>query len=268
MKCRYSPRDKGRALLAWPRTDPIGATWHEDVDSLLIKGNSTYGARPKSRRTAESMRLDGGRSHSGKQIIAVSRTSWTSLHSMRETTQMNKYGLLAQEHWQRYAPNRYASLDNPQEYFTEMGEAISNEIEAISDHLQRQLPKNLEFMDRLGQMNMIRHQAEETVLGELVYSVETETDIFAELSNLLGQLPTPDLLDQHLEALEAAMEREAEMEGWDEVSYTPEADATKEWAEKIRPLLIDVNQVDQMSEAQARDHLLALQNLPEPESNW
>ena len=152
----------------------------------------------------------GARSYSGKQIILVSRTTWTSLHSMRETTQMNKYGLLAQEHWQRYAPNRYESLDNPQEYFTEMGEAISNEIEVISDHLQRQLPKNLEFMDRLGQMNMIWYQAEEAVLGELVYSVETETDVYEELSDLLGQLPPPDLLDQHLEALEDAMEREAD----------------------------------------------------------
>lgn len=58
------------------------------------------------------------------------------------------------------------------------------------------------------------------------------------------------------------------MEGWDEVSSAPEAEASKNWAEKIRPLLIDVNQVDQMTKAQARDHLLARLNLPEPESNW
>ena len=238
-------------MLPWSRKNPIGRTCYDDVENLLSKRRSVCRERPRL-----------------KQIIEESRSNWAPLEPPREATQMNKYGLLAQEHWQRYAPNRYASLENPAEYFAELGEAISDEIAAISGHLQRQLPNDLEFMDRLGQMNMIRHQAEEKVLSELVYSVEVETGIFEELSELLGQLPTPMMLDQFLEGLEEAMEYQAEMDGDSEVIYTPEAVATKEWAAKIRPLLIDVNEIDNMSEAQARDHLLALQSLPKPEDNW
>lgn len=268
MRCRYSNENNGRALLAWPRTHSIGEPWHDDVDIPLTKGNWTCGDHPRLKQMNESKPQGGGLSRSAKQIIAESKSTWISLQPPRKAAQMNKFGLLAQEHWQRHAPNRYANLDDPVEYFTELGETISDEIAAITDHLQRQLPNDLEFMDKLGQMNMIRHQAEERVLDELVYSVEVETGIFEELSELLGQLPNQMMLDQHLESLEEAMEREAEMDGDTEVIYTPEAVATKEWAEKIRPLLIDVNKIDSMSEAQARDHLLALRNLPKPQDSW
>lgn len=182
------------------------------MDSLLVKGNSTFGVRAKPRRTAESMRLDGGRC-----AVIQREADYPGVQDDLDIFALDE-GNNADEQVRPTGSRTLAEvrtesvreLGQSQEYFTEMGEAISNEIEAISDHLQRQLPKNLEFMDRLGQMNMIWYQAEEAVLGELVYSVETETDVYEELSDLLGQLPPPDLLDQHLEALEDAMEREAD----------------------------------------------------------
>ena len=52
---------------------------------------------------------------------------------------MNKYGLIAQEHWRKYAPTRYATLTEPDEYFRSVGESAASQIDQIASSLERHI---------------------------------------------------------------------------------------------------------------------------------
>ena len=42
---------------------------------------------------------------------------------------MNRYGTEAPEHWPAYLPGSYGRLEDPEEFFTELGEQADAEIE-------------------------------------------------------------------------------------------------------------------------------------------
>ena len=42
---------------------------------------------------------------------------------------MNRYGAEAVEHWRAYLPGSYGRLEDPEEFFTELGEQADAEIE-------------------------------------------------------------------------------------------------------------------------------------------
>ena len=128
---------------------------------------------------------------------------------------MNKYGLMAREHWSRHAPSRFATLEDPEQYFTDLGETAAAQIEQLSVSLERSLPADLEYLDRVAQLRAIWKQAEDAVLSELVYSVEAEPSSLAEeLETMLGSLPSASMIENELQAIQEQAEEEAEREGF------------------------------------------------------
>ena len=81
---------------------------------------------------------------------------------------MNKYGAMAQEHWRRWLPTRYATIQDPDSYFSELGIEVSDRIAALEIDLLGPDDPNEEFFTRVGRRNMARLQAEELTLAELV----------------------------------------------------------------------------------------------------
>jgi hypothetical protein len=83
---------------------------------------------------------------------------------------MNEYGTMAQRHWQQWLPQRYAAIENPDAFFTELGEEVSGEIADRWAELKAEAgnPPGEDFTDRVGRLNALRKQAEETVLAERV----------------------------------------------------------------------------------------------------
>lgn len=83
---------------------------------------------------------------------------------------MNEYGRMAQRHWQRWLPQRYAAIENPDEYFAELGEEVSAEIGDRWAELRvtAESPPDEDFVKRVGRLNALKKQAEETVLAERV----------------------------------------------------------------------------------------------------
>ncbi|MCL2586555.1 MAG: hypothetical protein FWE35_29355 [Streptosporangiales bacterium] len=83
---------------------------------------------------------------------------------------MNEYGTMAQAHFRKYLPERYAAIENPQEFFTELGEEVSAEIADRWAQMQAAAgnPAGEDFTDRVGRLNALKKQAEETVLNERV----------------------------------------------------------------------------------------------------
>lgn len=81
---------------------------------------------------------------------------------------MNKYGAMAQKHWQRWLPKRYAALDDPEAFFTELGEHVSDEIATLERDLAGPDHPGEDFMAKVGRLNMARFNAESDLIRQLV----------------------------------------------------------------------------------------------------
>jgi hypothetical protein len=184
-----------------------------------------------------------------------------------ESPKMNKYGLIAQEHWKKHAPSRYASLTDPATHFQTLGESAATQIDQIATVLERQLDPNLPYLERVGQMNAIRLQAEETVLRDLVYSVESEQDsLTSELEQLLADLPSPTSILATIDAINEAADDEAMLERSSTRILSAEQEERIAQLTALLPLVTLDQEPEAMSEAARRDRILALRPFWNPET--
>ncbi|MEU6349682.1 hypothetical protein ABZ896_10180 [Streptomyces sp. NPDC047072] len=79
---------------------------------------------------------------------------------------MNRYGEQAMEHWRQNRPQAYRELEDPQEYFTDLGTQIEQEVEARARQLAGTEPDGEGYLQRLGRLNTARLEAEGAVLRE------------------------------------------------------------------------------------------------------
>ena len=73
---------------------------------------------------------------------------------------MNRYGRMAQKHWQEHLPGQYAKLRNPDLFFGSLGDQAAQE---IGDTVASLAPKGPSYLDNVQQQNAARGQAEELV---------------------------------------------------------------------------------------------------------
>jgi hypothetical protein len=180
---------------------------------------------------------------------------------------MNRYGRLAQAHWQKRAPQRYAALEDPEEFFQTLGETAAAQIATISDRLEQQLPADLPYQERAGQLRAIQQQAEELVLADLVYAVETESaSLAAELQQMLDGLPSPAMIEDSLRRLRDQAEADAEREGRSRAVLDDEQQARQTQLAALLPLVSLDKDPEQMSEAELTDRILALRPFWDPQT--
>lgn len=178
---------------------------------------------------------------------------------------MNRYGVLAREHWEKYAPSRVEALEDPEGFFTEMGEQVQGQVQAIAQQLEISTPAEQEYQARVAQLTGFRRQAEEQVLAEMVYSVETEhTSSNEELTDILFDLPSAGSMRVKVQELLEKQEEWGELEPTDQLEL--------EQAQALLPLIDfpeGVNAaIDRMSEAEMRDLILALQPFWDPDEHY
>lgn len=176
---------------------------------------------------------------------------------------MNRYGTLAKEHWEKYAPSRVEALEDPKAYFTDLGEQIQGQVQAIAAQLEQSAPAAEEYQARVAQLNGFRRQAEELVLAELVYSVEAEhTSTNEELTDILFDLPSAGSMRVKIDEL---LEKQKE---WGELEPTDQLEL--EQAQALLPLLPEDKNaaIDRMSEAEMRDLILALTPFWDPDEHY
>jgi hypothetical protein len=107
---------------------------------------------------------------------------------------MNRYGAMALKHWQTYLPNRYATIEDPNSFFSTLGDQAAQEITDRARELAGPDPAGEEYLDKLGRLNNARMRAEEELLPELVLP-DPETQDLAEdeaESETSETSPTPD----------------------------------------------------------------------------
>ncbi len=95
------------------------------------------------------------------------------------------------KYWQDAAPTRYADLENPSEFFTDLGEQIATYVEQLASAMEAKATFSQDTMTRFGELNAIKASAEEVAMHELAYvepEDEDEEPAWDSLSLMLQQL--------------------------------------------------------------------------------
>ena len=71
-------------------------------------------------------------------------------------------------HWQQTDPARYQQIPDPETFFTELGEQVESEIQALADTLAGPDRLGETYMEKVGRLNMARFNAESDILREMV----------------------------------------------------------------------------------------------------
>ncbi|MFF8431130.1 hypothetical protein ACF07Y_39540 [Streptomyces sp. NPDC016566] len=83
---------------------------------------------------------------------------------------MNRYGRLAQQHWQEFRPGSIAELDDPEAFFAELGSDVQDEVRVrwSAERVTALTVVGESYLERAGRLQQMRHDAEADVLRELV----------------------------------------------------------------------------------------------------
>ena len=81
---------------------------------------------------------------------------------------MNQYGEMARRHWARWLPERFAAIENPEAFFTGLGDEAEQRITALAWELAGDDPPGEGYLDKAGRLGEARHRAEQIVLDELI----------------------------------------------------------------------------------------------------
>lgn len=80
---------------------------------------------------------------------------------------MNKYATMLKDQWTQADPEMVASLEDPETYFSQLGEQAAEQVADLSLNLAGPDKPGEEYLEKVGRLNMARRQAEEIVLAEL-----------------------------------------------------------------------------------------------------
>ncbi len=81
---------------------------------------------------------------------------------------MNRYGLMARDHWARWLPTRYAQIQDRDSFFTSLGEEAAQQIQDLMMDLAGDDPPGESYMEKYGRVNRARLEAEGQVLREMI----------------------------------------------------------------------------------------------------
>ena len=111
---------------------------------------------------------------------------------------MNRYGLMAQRHWEQWLPQRYATISEPDSYFSTLGQEVAQRIEDLTVELAGDDRPGEEYLAKAGRLTAARSRAEEIVLPERVLlAPEPETSEDPEDSSPLpASLALPEVVDR------------------------------------------------------------------------
>src|ERR1022692_141551 len=87
---------------------------------------------------------------------------------VKARTGMNQYGAMAERHWRRWLPERYQAIQDPDSFFSILGEETAIQIADLAVVLAGADPPGEGYLEKVGRLNMARLQAEERVLAQRV----------------------------------------------------------------------------------------------------
>lgn len=81
---------------------------------------------------------------------------------------MNRYGVMAQSHWARWLPQRYAAIKDPDSFFSTLGQETARQIDELATELAGDDRPGEGYLEKAGRLTAARSQAEEIILPQQV----------------------------------------------------------------------------------------------------
>ena len=81
---------------------------------------------------------------------------------------MNRYGLMAQRHWARWLPQRYATIEDPDSFFSTLGQETAQQIDDLATELAGDDLPGEDYLAKTGRLTAARSQAEEIILPQQI----------------------------------------------------------------------------------------------------
>ena len=81
---------------------------------------------------------------------------------------MDRYGLMACRHWERWLPEQYAAIADPDSFFSASGEEAARQIDELTDQIAGDDPPGEGYLEKAGRLAAARSQAEEIILPQQV----------------------------------------------------------------------------------------------------
>src|SRR6185312_15125740 len=129
-----------------------------------MSGPATPGQSPVSQQRAGSMDVLNRSSAPYLAKPPKTPSSHSTSYSPTRKTRMNRYGLMAQQHWARWLPARYATIKNPDSFFSDLGNQASDQIDQLALQLAGDDQPGEGYLVKAGRLGQARRQAEEIVL--------------------------------------------------------------------------------------------------------
>lgn len=88
----------------------------------------------------------------------------------KEHKPVNEFGQTAKRHWETYRPTALAELDNPEEFFQELGDRVAQRIADLWPEMATAAAGESDgFVETMGRNRMAMAQARELVMAEEVF---------------------------------------------------------------------------------------------------
>lgn len=89
---------------------------------------------------------------------------------------MNQYGAQARRYWREYLPGRYAQIEDPEAFFTDLGEEMADQVVELTDSIAGPDRPGEGYLGKVGRLNMARLSAEEQVMREMLPASDNEDE--------------------------------------------------------------------------------------------
>lgn len=87
---------------------------------------------------------------------------------------MNQYAVIAQHHWESYAPSLVAGLPDPRAFFSDLGLEVQRQVETLMGSLAGLDSKQETYLEKAARLQRARRTAEEIAMAELVWIRDPE----------------------------------------------------------------------------------------------
>jgi hypothetical protein len=110
---------------------------------------------------------------------------------------MNRYGVMARSHWARWLPRRYATISDPDSFFSTLGQETARQIDELAAELAGDDRPRQGYLEKAGRLAAAHSQAEEIILPQQVLlPPEAETNEDPEEDAPAGSGDRPLIIDR------------------------------------------------------------------------
>ena len=81
---------------------------------------------------------------------------------------VNRYDAMARSHWARWLRQRYATISDPDSFFSRIGQEAARQIDELTTELADESQPGEDYLTRAGRLTAARNQAEEIILPQQV----------------------------------------------------------------------------------------------------